>query len=123
MIRQTNKARVVVISKNSMEIVALRNVIMSDPEAMSISHYAYSGKSTMATLPFTVNGVSSHIPHILETDFAVSVRQKVDLSACGPNEVLVRHTGDDKGRYDYHDVAPRRPTDLPPGFIEVYRKT
>jgi hypothetical protein len=94
---------------------------LQDAEGMTISHYAGATRSTEAEIPFQIEAVPKHVPVIKNVDFVLSVRQKVDLTASGIDDVLIKDTGDDIGRNRVESV-PSRPVSLPPGFQEVYRK-
>jgi len=43
------------------------------------------------------------------------------MTALGPNGKNITDTGDDLGRGNYKDSVPYRPSDLPPGFNELYK--
>lgn len=94
---------------------------MVSSDGMSISHFADGPKSTEATLTFEIEGVKENVPSIQETEFCLTIRKKIDATAVGPNEKNITDTGDDLGRGDYKDRSPRRPSDLPPGFTELYK--
>ena len=95
---------------------------ISNTSGMTISHYVGSPKATMATLPFIIEGVSSHIPFIEEPEFCIVIRKKVDLLAVGPNTKVIKDIGSDIGKYDDKDNVPKCPLTLPPGFQEVYKQ-
>lgn len=93
---------------------------MSNTNSMTISHYPYSNKTTEATLPYEIEITGNHVPYAKEVEFCVVLRTKVDLTAIGPNERIIKDNGKDIGKYRYHDVSPQRPHALPQGFIEKY---
>jgi len=109
-------------SKDTLTEIVNIDTNMSASTGMTISHFASSVKSTKATLPFTIEGTEKHIPYIEDVSFAVVVRKRVDLTAIGPNEKEIKDVGKDVGKYDYADRVPRRPSDLPPGFEELYKQ-
>jgi len=96
-------------------------VNMANTSGMTISHFAGVTKSTMATLPFVIEGVETHIPTISEPEFCLVIRKKVDLTAVGVNGNVIKDIGKDIGKYDYKDSVPTVPNDLPPGFTELYK--
>jgi hypothetical protein len=101
---------------------AIDVVDLSSSSGMTISHYAGGWKASEATLNFEFVGTEEHVPYIDEVEFCAVIRKKVDFTAIGPNEGAIRRVGKDVGKFDYKDSVPRRPSDLPPGFKELYRK-
>ena len=95
---------------------------LTNTTGMVISHYAHSWKSTLAAIPFTIEGVDNHVPHIEDVDFCVVIRKKVNLSATGPNYNVRKDVGEDQGKYKYAEDSPAPPSDLPPGFTEVFKR-
>ena len=57
----------------------------------------------------------------IDEEIVIVIREKVDLTARGPNDVLVKNIGKDVGGDDYVDKKPYRPKSLPPGFTELYK--
>lgn len=104
--------------QNSIDVVESR---LLETSSMTISHYAYSVKQTVATLPYEIEVVKEFVPHIKDTEFAISVSKKIDLTATGVNGSAIQDNGKDVGKYNYLDSVPARPSDLPPGFKEFYR--
>jgi len=104
---------------NTLDVV---NSGMSKSSSMTISSYADTSASTEATLQFSIEPVREHIPYIKEVEFCVVIREKVDLTAIGPNEGTIKKIGNDMGKYEYKDNVPSQIIDLPPGFTELYRK-
>lgn len=94
---------------------------MSNTSGMVISHYAYSLKQTEATIPYTIDIISEHVPQISDIDFHVAIRTKVNLTATGSNGKIIEDIGDDVGEYNYQNSVPSKLTDLPPGFTELYK--
>jgi len=109
-------------TKDTLEEEAVATVLMSNSTGMTISHYADSVKSTETTLLFTIESTEKHIPYIEDVEFVVSVRKKVNMVAVGPNEKVIKDVGKDFGKYNYADSVPTRPSDLPPGFEELYKE-
>jgi len=94
---------------------------MSNTSGMTISHFAYAPKQTEATIPYTIEIMSEHVPIISDIDFCVVIRTKVDLTATGPDGKIKEDIGNDIGEYDYSNNSPSRPLDLPLGFQELYK--
>ena len=109
------------IEKDGLDLVDTKEITLANTTSMTISHYAYSVKSTSASIPFSIEGAEKHIPHVDEIEFCTVVRKKVDFTAVGPNEKVIKEIGKDVGKYDYKDDVPTKPTDLPPGFTEIYK--
>ena len=109
-------------TKDGLQEVASIEVLLSNSSGMTISHYADSTKSTGVTIPFVIESTERHTPYIGDVEFVVSVRKKVNMVAVGPNEKAIKDVGQDVGKYDYVDSVPTRPSDLPPGFEELYKE-
>jgi len=109
-------------NKMSLYEMSSVEVQMANTTSMAISQYADSIKSTEATLPFTVEGGSQHVPYISDIDYSVCIRKKVDMTAIGVNEKRIKDDGKDVGKYDYTNDVPSRPLDLPPGFQQLYKQ-
>jgi len=107
--------------KSDLTLVTSMVANMANSVSMSISHYAGSVKSAQATIPYVIEGVDKHVPYIEEADFCIVTRKKIDLTATGVNEKTIKDVGADIGKYGYVDSVPAIPSDLPPGFQEVYK--
>jgi len=94
---------------------------MSNTSGMTISHFAFAPQQTEATIPYSLEIVSEHVPKISQTDYCIVIRKKIDLTAVSVNEKTIEDIGKDIGEYDYTDNVPARPLDLPPGFTELYK--
>ena len=95
---------------------------LTETEGMTISHFAGSTKSTEATIPYIIEGFEKHVPYIENVEFCVVTRKKIDLTATGINENIKKNIGEDIGEYDHIKSVPVPPSDLPPGFTELYKK-
>jgi len=95
---------------------------MSRSTGMTISHFACSSKSTEATIPYEIEAIEQRASYIPPLEFSMVARKKVDLTAVGANEKIITDIEKDVGEYDYADKVPNAPKDLPPGFVEVYKK-
>jgi hypothetical protein len=76
--------------------------------------------SSSQDLPFLISVAEVHAPYI-EEEMVVVIREKVDLTARGPNDTLIKNIGKDLGGENYIDSTPYRPKELPPGFEEVLK--
>ena len=94
---------------------------MTSTIGMTISNYADSEKSVMATIPYTIEVVKDAMPNINDVEFCVGMRKKVDLTAIGVNGEIITEVGNDVGGSDYPNKVPHRPLDLPPGFTQLYK--
>ena len=109
------------ILKSDLSIVTSKVVNMANTVGMTISHYACSVKSAQASIPYTIEGVDKHVPYVEDADFCIVARTRIDLTATGVNEQIIKDVGSDTGKYKYADSVPTTPLDLPPGFQEVYK--
>jgi len=94
---------------------------MTSTTGMTISNYADSERSVMATIPYSIEVVKDAIPNINDVEFCVAMRKKVDLTAVGVNGETITEVGNDIGQSDYPNKVPHRPLELPPGFQELYK--
>jgi len=97
------------------------DLFIEDASELTIVQYADATISTSHTLPFEIPVADTHAPSIDEAEMALVIREKVDLSARGPNDVPVKNAGKDLGGENYIDKKPYRPKTLPPGFQEVLK--
>jgi hypothetical protein len=109
------------ISKSNLSVLSSIYSNLTESNGMTISHYADSLKGSGVTLPFTFEAVEKYVPSIAPIEFCTVIRKKVDLTAIGPNEKIIKDIGEDVGKYKYGDSVPKRPLDLPQGFQEVYK--
>jgi len=112
-----NKSDLSTVSEIDASAVGLSNTV-----SMTISHYADSYKSTEATIPFQIEGSNKHVPIIDEVEHYLVSRNEVDLTATGPNTNIIGDANKDIGKYEFKEIMPRELLDLPPGFIELYRR-
>jgi len=91
-------------------------------DSMSIDHFNDVVKNSNAEIIFTISATDSQIPFIDEEEFCIVIREKVDLSAQGPNDVIIKNINKDVGNKSYKDFKPYSPVELPPGFIELKGK-
>jgi len=88
-------------------------------ESLTIDHFSDVIKSAEGEFEFVISATNCQIPEIDEVEFAVVIREKVDMTAQGPNDVTIKERDKDSGTKDFKDHRPCIPTDLPPGFIEL----
>lgn len=79
-------------------------------ESLSIDHYSDVIKDFDYEIPFTFYSTNKQMPHIEDIEFSVVAREKVDLSAYGPNDKEIK-SSEKNERFI--------PIDLPPGFVEL----
>jgi len=109
-------------NKDSLTEIDHMDLIVADSQALIISHLVDSANFTgSSTLSFTISTAEKHVPFLKEEEFMVVVREKVDLSAHGPNDVTIKNIDKDKGKGDYKDKKAYRPSSLPDGFTELKR--
>jgi len=93
-------------------------------ESLIVSNYlditSLSRKNNQ-TLTFTIESASAQVPFLKNESFALSLRDKVDLSATGPFDPTLTFEDKDNGQYDYKDSLPYRPRNLIQGFTELKR--
>ena len=108
-------------NKDGLFEVSSLDMMMSNSASMTVSHLAGVVKSSEVTLPYIIEGVDRHIPDVEDVEFCIVARKKVDMTATGINENIKKNIGEDVGEYNHTDNVPSPPSDLPPGFTEVYR--
>lgn len=98
---------------NTEELNEIDNIslIISDANYLIISNIADMTKSYSNTITFTITSGDKHVPYLEDTEMMVVVREKVSLTAHGPNPV--ENTTTDKNK------RPYRPVNLPVGFVEL----
>ena len=72
-----------------------------------------------STIPFNITISDRHIPFIMEEEFMVVVRERVDVTTRGPKGKTITNAGNDVGRENYNDKSPYRPVELPQGFQQL----
>jgi hypothetical protein len=66
-------------------------------ESMAIDHYADTIKTAEGEISFQISATNCQIPEIDEVEYAVVIREKVDLTAQGPNDVMTKNRDKDTG--------------------------
>lgn len=98
----------------SLSLIDSEEIEFSD--ALIIDHYADTIKTSEGEIGFTISTIDSQIPNIDEVEYCVVIREKVDLTAKGVNDVMI------KNRDKEDSSKPYKPVDLPTGFIELKGK-
>ena len=106
-------------NKNTFALIDSVSLSMTESEAMTISDYLDSYRNDSCDLPFSIKTSSKQIPFLNEEDFAISVRERVDLTATGPYERTIADENKDIGQHNYKNKSPYRPRALTEGFIEL----
>ena len=112
-------AKIYKIDKDS--LLEISNVIseVSNVSSFAIDHFDSNAVSDEYTLNFEIEIAKGHVPHIYEEEFMVVIREKVDATSRGVNDITITNIGDDIGKPRYNKKVPHRPLDLPPGFREL----
>jgi len=95
---------------------------VSVSESLTIDHYADVIKNYEGEIEFVISATNCQIPEIEDPEYCVVIREKIDLTAQGPNDVMIKERDKDVGNKDYKDHKPYIPVDLPTGFIELKGK-
>ena len=106
--------QIVKINK-SMSLIDTEDVEMFD--AMTIDHFSDVIKTSQGEIEFIISSTNYQIPEIDEIEYAVVIREKVDLSSHGPNAASIKEK-DIKAK-NFKDHKACVPTDLPSGFIQL----
>ena len=109
---------IIKFNKISLTEYGSKELFLENPLELTILQYADNTKPYSTTLPFEISVAEDHAPYI-EEEFVIVIREKVDLTARGPNDVLIKNIGKDLGGENYIDSKPYRPKELPPGFQEL----
>jgi hypothetical protein len=109
---------IVKFNKTTLAKVAQKDLFLENAWGLTIKQFSDVTLSNTYSLPFEISIAEIHAPYI-EEDMVVVIREKVDLTATGPNDVLIKNIGKDLGGENYVDKKPYRPKELPPGFEEA----
>jgi len=88
---------------------------------MTIDQFGDVLKIGNAEIPFIISSTNRQIPFIEEEEFCIVIREKVDFTAQGPNDVMIKNRDKDVGNSDNKE-RPYKPAELPPGFVELKSK-
>jgi hypothetical protein len=113
---------IIQFTKSTLVSGSTKELAMSNVSALIVDHTADVVKSSSDTLLFTISMAPTHAPYIKEEEFVIVIREKVDLTARGPNDIFIKNAGKDVGEYEYVDSSPYRPLEMPIGFKELKGK-
>jgi hypothetical protein len=88
-------------------------------EGLTIDHFSDVIKTAEGEIEFVISSTNCQIPEIDDIEYAVVIREKIDMSAQGPNDVMIKERDKDIKNKNFKDHKPCIPTDLPPGFIQL----
>jgi len=111
---------IIKFNKDTLAQVGNKELFIENSWDLTISQFYDASKPYEDVLPFSISVAEEHAPYVQE-DMVVVIREKVDLSATGPNDILLKNIGKDNGGENYIDKKPYRPKELPPGFEEALR--
>ena len=111
---------IVKFDKDLTEIGRMELSIENPVELIVMQYGDCNTKSYSFAFPFEISVAKDHAPYV-EEEMVVVIREKVDLTATGPNDVTIKNIGRDLGGDDSVLSTPYRPKDLPPGFQELIR--
>ncbi|MFA7219276.1 MAG: hypothetical protein WC119_02070 [Synergistaceae bacterium] len=116
-------AKIYKLDKDTLAEVAVTDLAMDDITMLSIHHVHDSNISSSGIISFSLDISNNlHIPYIEEEEFMVVVRERIDATARGPNDMTINYVGDDIGKENYNEKKPYRPWELPYGFTELKGK-
>lgn len=107
------------LNKNSLSLIDLINVSVNESDAFIVDNSLDSLRQDNFVLSFIISPAIKQIPFLKPEEFAVTIREKVDLTAVGPYEKTLVDENKDKGQHNYKDKVPYRPRSLTEGFIEL----
>ena len=89
------------------------DLMVSNANAMTISHVLDATKSSSTIIPFSLEIANVYVPLLNEEEMMVVSRNKVDMIAHGPNDMASLEEVSGSGK------MPRSPSVLPTGFKEL----
>lgn len=111
----------ITIMKFEKDLNLLDSQAVEVSDSMTIDHFGDVIKAAEGEIPFVISATNCQIPFIEEEEFCVVIREKVDFTAQGPNDVLIKNRDQDIGTKE-SKAKPYSPVELPPGFIELKGK-
>ena len=87
-----------------------------------VTHTLDCEKSIGLEIPFTVSGAQKVVPHINDPEYCIVLREKVDFTAIGVDDTVIKDINEDLGHENHTNESPYRPVELPAGFIELKGK-
>ena len=109
---------IVKFSKATLNELGSEDLFIENSWDLTICQFYDVYLSNSYAIPFEISVAAEHAPYI-EEEMVVVIRERVDLAAVGPNDVLIKNIGKDLGGENYVDKKPYRPKELPPGFEEA----
>jgi len=107
------------IDKDTLTEISSTRLEFSEATALAIQHIHDATITLSESIPFTITILDKHVPYINEEEFMVVIRERIDVTARGPQDTTLNNLGDDIGRENYNNKVPYRPLELPPGFQEL----
>lgn len=107
------------LNKSSLSLIDSITLSVNESDAFAICNTLDSSLNDSFTLNFSISPATKQIPFLKPEEFAVVIREKVDLTAVGPYEKTLVDENKDKGQHNYKDKVPYRPRSLTEGFIEL----
>lgn len=100
---------------NTLDEISSMELFVSNAQALIVSQimdgiYAYD-----ATLPFTITTSINQVPFLKEEEIMVVLREKIDLSAHGKDDISIKNMNIDTTQ----SPKPYRPLEIPEGFTEL----
>ena len=111
---------IVKFNKSNLSKVSSKDLFLENSWGLTITQFYDAIFPYSHSFPFEISVAKEHAPHIKE-EMVLVIREKVDLTAQGPNDTIIKNIGKDLGGEEVIDNKPHRPKDLPPGFQEVLR--
>lgn len=97
-------------SKNSLLSVDSEILFSDQAITLTIDHGTDTTLGYSQEIPFRIEGAQHGAPYIEENQYMIVIRERVDMSARGPEDVTIKNVGEDIGQGNYKDKAPYRPS-------------
>tara|TARA_R110000824_G_C15232856_1_gene678965 strand:- start:15523 stop:15897 length:375 start_codon:yes stop_codon:yes gene_type:complete len=109
-------------NKNTLTTVDSETLLTEGAVSLTVNHNAGKTISASNDISFTaqgtgsVSGKNSTVPYINDNSYMTVIRERVDLSARGPDDVRMKNLGKDVGKENYKDSLPAQPRNPFYGF-------
>jgi hypothetical protein len=110
------------IDKDSLTEIDSVSLAVSNVQSVIIQHVYDSTISDASIIPFQIDIADGHAPYIHEEEFMVVIRERVDATSRGVNDIEITNAGEDIGEFNHKNRVPYRPWELPQGFRELRGK-
>jgi hypothetical protein len=100
---------------NTLDEISSMELFVSNAQSLLVSQLMDGVYSYDATLPFTISTASGQIPFLEEEEIMVVLREKIDLSAHGKDDIAIKNMNIDTTQ----SPKPYRPLATPKGFTEL----